>query len=136
MKTMIDPISTNQMFNTTGPGVPPPLPANSDPTLIAFGQIVDQIVKSSQQSYQQIQQAAIQKAEKEEELQKQISFLSGAVEEAQASLSGSQANTDPPPDKAPVENAATDLNYHQQQVVFWKEKLIQAQIPDGDTSSD
>lgn len=131
---MINPISNNPLLNAvSSPNSQAPLPANSDPTLIAFGEIIDQIVQASNQSYQQTQQAAIQKAEKEAELQKQIAFLSGAVEQAEAGLSGAQGNSAPPPNTAPAQTAGEGLDYHQQQVVFWKEKLIQAEIPDGDT---
>lgn len=115
---------------------PDPIPVDSDPTIAAFEEVIDQIVQSAQNSYEAIQQAAIQKAEKEEEIQKQITFLSGAVQQAEASLSGAEGASHAPPPSAPSQSASVNLDYNQQQVVFWKNKLIQAEIPDGDTSSE
>ena len=131
---MIYPISTNQMLiSALNAGNPDPNPVDSDPVIASFEQAIDQIVKTQTSNYQAIQQAAIQKAEKQEELQKQIAFLSGAVEQAEAALSGAQgASNSPPPSQSPNGN----VSYSEQQVNYWKTKLVQAEIPDGDFSAE
>ena len=106
---------------------------NYDPTLKVFEEMVDRIVSKDLKDKKAEEQAAVEKAKMVAERQREMAFLSGAVQQAEVALQGMPSSSPRPLDAAQTLSVPNEVEkaVKESQLLYWKAKLIQAGIPDG-----
>ena len=128
-------ITTEQVFPLLPSGGPDKAPTdNYDSSLKVFEEMVDRIVSKKLKDSKAEKQAAIEKAKIEAEQQRKMAFLMGAVHQAEAALAGTPSPSRPLDPQSPqAPGPLSERDHKEDQLIYWKAKLIQAGIPDGTT---